>query len=139
MSKIEGIIKWIEMCPLVQEAENIDVNQLSNEVRSLGIYKQPSVTIKKLIDGGKLVTENYYILFKKSGQLKEERLSNEDYLDEVENWFEEQEMLENYPDIGFGVYEISMSNAFYMMERDETDAIYQLTLTISYERKAKYD
>lgn len=139
MSKLKGLIEWFEACPLVKDAGYIDVNQLGTEERSSSIYKQPSVTITELIDGSKLVSESYYLLFRRAGQLKEDRFDNEEYLDAIENWVEEQGFLENYPDIGFEVYKLSMSNATYMSQRDETDAIYQLTITISYERKAKYD
>lgn len=137
MSKIKGIIKWFETCPLVEEAGYMDVNQLSQEAEALGIYKQPAVTVEELMDGGKLITENYYLLFRRAAQLQEDRFDNEDYLDDVEDWFEQQLYQENYPDIGFRVHDMAMSNAFYMLERDSEDAVYQLTISIQYEREVK--
>ena len=137
MSKIKGIVEWFETCPLVEEAGYVDVNQLNPETEALGIYKQPAVTVEELMDGSKLITENYYLLFRRAAQLKEDRFDNEDYLDDVEDWFEEQLYQENYPDIGFRVHDIAMSNAFYMLERDSEDAVYQLTISIQYEREVK--
>ena len=137
MSKIKGIVEWFETCPLVEEAGYMDVNQLDPETKALGIYKQPAVTVEELMDGSKLITENYYILFRRAEQLKEDRFDNEDYLDEVEDWFEKQLYQENYPDIGFRVHDIAMSNAFYMLERDSEDAVYQLMISIQYEREVK--
>lgn len=137
MSKIKGIIKWFETCPLVEEAGYMDVNQLSQEAEALGIYKQPAVTVEELMDGGKLITENYYLLFRRAAQLQEDRFDNEDYLDDVEDWFEQQLYQENYPDIGFRMHDMAMSNAFYMLERDSEDAVYQLTISIQYEREVK--
>ena len=139
MSRIEGIINWFESCPLVSEAGYIDVNQLDAQTQALGLYKQPAMDVIELIDGSKIITENYYLLFRRAAQLKEDRFDNESYLEAVEDWFEQQQYAENYPDIGYPVSDIAMSNATYMLERDSTDATYQLTLTIEYERKVSND
>ena len=137
MSKIKGIIEWFETCPLVETAGYVDVNQLNPEAEALGMYKQPAVTVQELADGSKLITENYYLLFRRAAQLKEERFDNEDYLDAVEDWFEKQLYAENYPQIGFRVHDMAMSNALYMLERDSEEAVYQLTISIQYEREVK--
>ena len=89
-----------------------------------------------MIDGSEIVTENYYLLVKKAAQLKKERIGNDEFLEQVENWVLEQEFNENYPDIGYPVYAIESNNAFYMMSRDGNDAVYQLTIAIKYERSA---
>ena len=136
MSKIKGIVEWFEGCPLIENAGSIDVNQLPAELRALGIYKQPARTVEKLIDGSSIVTETYYLLFQQPAQLIDERLDTDEYLEQVENWVEDQEIAESYPKI---VYEISVAGTFYMMSRNETEAVYQLAISIKYERTRTND
>ena len=139
MSKIKGIVEWFEACPLIENAGSIDVNQLPAELQALGIYKQPTRTVTELIDGGSIVTETYYLLFQQPAQLIDERIDTDEYLEQVENWVEAQEMAEAYPQIGYEVYEISVADTFYMMSRDETEAVYQLAISIKYERTRTND
>lgn len=134
MSKAKGIIDWFKTCGLVENVETFDVNQLGNNLGA-GLYKQPSITKQTLADGSQIITENYYVLFRRSAQIPKERIDNEDFLEAVENWFYEQEVNESYPDIGYPVHEISATNAFYMLERDSHNAVYQLTLSVKYMRE----
>lgn len=134
MSKIKGLIKWFESCPLIEEVSEIDVCQLNPQDPAVALYKQPGVTVQRLIDGSEIRTENYYLLFLRPMKLKNERVSNEEYLENIEEWVWDQEMAENYPDIGHPIHNIEMSNAFYMMSRTEDEAEYQFTVSITYER-----
>ncbi len=135
MSKTQNIIDWFTECELVDNVIEFDVNQLAAKDDAAGLYKQPAVTREKLIDGSEIVTENYYLLFRRAAQLKADRVSNDDFLEQVEDWLIKQEFAENYPDIGYPVYEIGISNSFYMLERDTNEAIYQLSISIKYERR----
>lgn len=135
MSKTQSIIDWFAECGLVEDIIEFDVNQLAAKDDAAGLYKQPAVTREKLIDGSEIVTENYYLLFRRAAQLKADRISNDDFLEQVEDWLVDQEFAENYPDIGYPVYEVSISNSFYMLERDTNEAIYQLSISIKYERR----
>lgn len=129
-----GLLEWFKGCELIEALEFVDVNQLPPEIEALGLYKQPSRTTEKLIDGTTLITDVYYLLFKQPSQLKRERLENDEYLENVENWVESQEWEENYPDIGYQVHEITVTNTFYMMESEENENIYQLAISITYEK-----
>ena len=139
MGKARGIIDWFKTCPLVEDVEEFDINQLSAQEMMAGLYKQPAVTTEKLIDGTVIVTENYYVLFRRAAKVKADRYENDDFMEAVENWVYEQELAENYPDIGFDVFEIEATNAFYMLERDSDDAVYQLTISIKFMKEAKND
>jgi len=137
MGKTAKIIEWFSMCPYVMGVEDFDVNQLPPRSLVAGLFKQPAITKEKLIDGGEIVTENYYLLFRKAAQLKEDRINNDDFLEDVENWVFDKDFAEEYPDIGYSVFSIESTNAFYMLERDSEDAVYQLTLSIKYERNIR--
>ena len=134
MSKIKGLIDWFKTCPQIEDVTEIDVSQLAPEDPAAGLYKQPTVSTQQLIDGSEIRTETYYLLFLRPMQLQSERVDNEEYLENIENWIWEQEMAEKYPDIGYPVHEIEMSNAFYMLSRTEDNAAYQFTVSITYER-----
>lgn len=132
MSITKGIVEWFKTCPDVKDVAIFDVSQV--KAANAGIYKQPSVTIENLIDGGQIRTEHYYILFVKDAQIPKDRMDNEEVLQKVEEWIDAQEFEENYPDIGYPVYEIGATNSYYMVERGEVEATYQITIKIKYER-----
>lgn len=137
MAITTGLLSWFRCCEIIEEPEYIDVNQLPAEMQALGVYKQPSRTIDRLIDGTQIITDVYYLLFQRPAQMNDERISNEEYLEQVETWVENQEYAENYPDIGYPVFEIEVTNTFYMMNRTETEAVYQLAISVKYEKGLK--
>ena len=137
MSRTSGVVDWLKACPFLADLEAIDVNQLSPELEALGVYKQPTRTVTELIDGGAIVTEIFYLLFRQPAQLAQERMSSEEYLEKVESWIEEQTWADNLPEIGARVYSVETIDTFYMMDREENDAIYQLSMSVTYERKPK--
>lgn len=139
MSRTSGVVDWLSACPFLDKVEAIDVNQLSPELEALGIYKQPTRTVTELIDGSAIINEIYYLLFRQPAQLAQERLSNEEYLEKVEGWIEDQNWVENFPQIGSAVHDVEVVNTFYMMDRDDDEAVYQLSIAITYERMITND
>lgn len=137
MSRTSGVVDWLSACPFLDKIEAIDVNQLSPELEALGVYKQPTRTVTEMIDGGATINEIYYLLFRQPAQLAQERLSSEEYLEKVEGWIEDQNWVENFPQIGSAVHDVEVVNTFYMMDRDDDEAVYQLSIAITYERKPK--
>lgn len=137
MSRTSGVVDWLSACPFLDKIEAIDVNQLSPELEALGVYKQPTRTVTEMIDGGAIINEIYYLLFRQPAQLAQERLSSEEYLEKVEGWIEDQNWVENFPQIGSAVHDVEVVNTFYMMDRDDDEAVYQLSIAITYERKPK--
>ena len=137
MSRTSGVVDWLSACPFLDKIEAIDVNQLSPDLEALGVYKQPTRTVTELIDGGAIINEIYYLLFRQPAQLAQERLSSEEYLEKVEGWIEDQNWVENFPQIGSAVHDVEVVNTFYMMDRDDDEAVYQLSIAITYERKPK--
>lgn len=137
MSRTSGVVDWLSACPFLDKIEAIDVNQLSPDLKALGVYKQPTRTVTELIDGSAIINEIYYLLFRQPAQLAQERLSSEEYLEKVEGWIEDQNWVENFPQIGSAVHDVEVVNTFYMMDRDDDEAVYQLSIAITYERKPK--
>lgn len=137
MSRTSGVVDWLSTCPFLDKIEAIDVNQLSPELEALGVYKQPTRMVTEMIDGGAIINEIYYLLFRQPAQLAQERLSSEEYLEKVEGWIEDQNWVENFPQIRAAVHDVEVVNTFYMMDRGDDEAVYQLSIAITYERKPK--
>lgn len=129
----QNLLKWLKKCPYVDDVEQFDINML-NADESVGLFKQPTTDILEFVDGSKIVTDHYYFLFKKSAQLKAERFSNEEYLRNIEEWVNEQEENGKYPDIGYPVEEIALSNGYYMMNYENEEATYQVMLYLQYRK-----
>lgn len=134
MNISEKLIDWLRTCPYIGKINAFDVNQVQAKKDSVGLFKQPSVKVTEFIDGSKQITEYYYFLFKKAAQVKSERLANEEYLRKIEDWIDEQEFSGNYPDIGYPVDGIGMSNGYYVKSIEDKEAVYQLTLEIQYRK-----
>lgn len=139
MSRTSGVVDWLSTCPFLDKVEAIDVNQLSPELEALGVYKQPTRTVTELIDGSAIINEIYYLLFRQPAQLAQERLSSEEYLEKIEGWIEDQNWVENFPQIGSAVHDVEVVNTFYMMDRGDNEAVYQLSIAITYERTRAND
>ena len=139
MSRTNGVVGWLKTCPFLDGLEAIDINQLSPELQALGIYKQPTRTVTELIDGSAIITEIFYLLFQQPAQLAQERMSNEEYLEKIESWVEEQNWSDNLPDIGVPVHEVEVVNTFYMRDRSDDEAVYQLSISLTFERSPKHD
>lgn len=136
MSIIQGIKEWISECP------GITVKYIGTSgIDGAGVYKQATQTIEELIDGTKLVTANYYILFLQDAQLESEREDSEEMLEAVEDWIDEQEEAGYYPELPEGKhpFEVKVSNGYYMSSREEEKAIYQVTLQLRYRKDGTHD
>lgn len=139
MSRTSGVVDWLRACPLLVDCEAVDINELSPELAAMGVYKQPTRTVTEMIDGSAIVKEIYYLLFRQPAQLAQERLSTDEYLEKIEGWVEDQDRAENLPDIGSPVHEVEVVNTFYMMDRTDAEATYQLSISLTYERTPKHD
>ena len=150
MSRTSGVVDWLSACPFLDKIEAIDVNQLSPELEALGVYKQPTRTVTEMIDGGAIINEIYYLLFRQPAQLAQERLSSEEYLEKVTGVAFKTLLTDFYTAIAAGetsgaygfygdrvVHDVEVVNTFYMMDRDDDEAVYQLSIAITYERKPK--
>nr|DAY29778.1 MAG TPA: Minor capsid protein from bacteriophage [Caudoviricetes sp.] len=129
----EKIKTWLKSCNLVT-VEDVDTDRLEAQVESLGIYKQAQRDVTEFIDGSKIVGEYYYFLARRSAQLEAERISSHEFLTLVEDWVEEQDRLGNRPKIE-GIEEVFIANGFYMIDAETDEAVYQISIGITYQKK----
>ena len=129
----EKIKTWLKRCDLVV-VEDVDTDRLEAQVESIGIYKQAQRDVTDFVDGSKVVSEYYYFLTRRNAQLEAERINSQAFLTMVEDWVEEQDRLGNRPSIK-GIEEVFIANGFYMIDSETDEAVYQISIGITYHKK----
>ena len=121
-------------CPGLALCDDFDTDRLRAEAESLGIYKQPTNETVDYIDGSTLCTDYFYIVARQEAQEERDRVSNQEFLEQFEQWIAEQNYKSNYPQ-GHNIEEISVANSFYMQETDGEQAIYQISVGVTYRKE----
>ncbi|MDD7511053.1 MAG: hypothetical protein PUK21_01525 [Peptostreptococcaceae bacterium] len=134
MTLSESIKAWIKSYPAIKLYNDFDTDRLRGEAESLGLYKQPTNTETEFIDGSKLRTDYFYLVIRQEAQEERDRVSNQKFLEQFERWIEERNFNEDYPR-GYNVEEIKIANSFYMQETDGEQAVYQISLGVTYRKE----
>nr|DAQ90309.1 MAG TPA: Minor capsid protein from bacteriophage [Caudoviricetes sp.] len=121
-------------CPGLALCDDFDTDRLRAETESLGIYKQPTNETVDYIDGSTLCTDYFYIVARQEAQEERDRVSNQEFLEQFEQWIAEQNYKSNYPQ-GHNIEEISVANSFYMQETDGEQAVYQISVGVTYRKE----
>lgn len=121
-------------CPGLALCDDFDTDKLRAEAESLGIYKQPTNETVDYIDGSTLCTDYFYIVARQEAQEERDRVSNQEFLEQFEQWIAEQNYKSNYPQ-GYNIEEISVANSFYMQETDGEQAVYQISVGVTYRKE----
>lgn len=121
-------------CPGLAVCDDFDTDRLRAEAESLGIYKQPTNETVDYIDGSTLCTDYFYIVARQEAQEERDRVSNQEFLEQFEQWIAEQNYKSNYPQ-GHNIEEISVANSFYMQETDGEQAVYQISVGVTYRKE----
>ena len=121
-------------CPGLALCDDFDTDRLRAEAESLGIYKQPTNETVDYIDGSTLCTDYFYIVARQEAQEERDRVSNQEFLEQFEQWIAEQNYKSNYPQ-GHNIEEISVANSFYMQETDGEQAVYQISVGVTYRKE----
>lgn len=121
-------------CPGLALCDDFDTDRLRAEAESLGIYKQPTNETVDYIDGSTLCTDFFYIVARQEAQEERDRVSNQEFLEQFEQWIAEQNYKSNYPQ-GYNIEEISVANSFYMQETDGEQAVYQISVGVTYRKE----
>lgn len=134
MTLSESIKIWTKECPGLALCDDFDTDRLRAEAESLGIYKQPTNETVDYIDGSTLCTDYFYIVARQEAQEERDRVSNQEFLEQFEQWIAEQNYKSNYPQ-GHNIEEISVANSFYMQETDGEQAVYQISVGVTYRKE----
>lgn len=131
----ECLKKWLG------EYKNADIEELSTdfiegESGSFSIYKVPNNIKIPYNDGSSLNTEYYQFFARQPTQIDKERIDNQQFMSDLEDWVEERNLNEEYPDLsGMGrliCTEISVTDSAAITSQENDNAIYQITIAIQY-------
>ena len=124
--------------------ENADIDEMATdfiegEKGSFAIYKTPNNTVIPYNDGSSLVTEHYQFFARQPAQIDKERIGNQQFMSELENWVEEKDSNEEYPDLSavgnLICVGISIENSAAITSQEEDNAIYQISIAIQYSKE----
>lgn len=115
---------------------DIDTDIIEAKNGSRAIFKSPNKTVIKYNDGSSLNTEYYQFFVKQSTLLEEERVDNQQFMADIENWIEDKEFSEDYPDLSkvgkLTCTEISINNSSTITYENDDKAVYHITIAIEY-------
>lgn len=135
MTISESLKKWLNNYSKV-EFKTIKTDVIAAEDGSKAIFKSPNKTVKDYVDGSSLITEYYQFYAKRSAMLDEERIDNQQFMADLENWIEDKYLNEDYPDLSeigkLKCTEISVSNSSTITYEEDDTAVYQVTIAIEY-------
>lgn len=130
----ECLKEWLNTYPKVDFGD-IDTDIIKGE-DGYSIFKSPNKTIINYNDGSSLNTEYYQFFAKQSAMLDEERISNQQLMTDFENWIDDKNFNEKYPDLSktgkLKCTEISINNSSTITYEKDDTAVYQITIAIEY-------
>lgn len=133
VTKSEKIKTWLSGCKIIR-IEDIDTDRLEEGADRIGVYKQAQRDVTEFVDGSKIVSEYYYFLIRKDAQFERYRKWSNNFMAVLEDWIEEQDRIGNLPDVE-GIESVFIANGYYMIDIENDDAVYQISIGITYHKK----
>ena len=131
--KMELIKKFIETCDLLKGGK-VNVDYIKDKAYSYSIDETPSTTIlQKFADGGSRRQINFDFSIQAPFSALE-NIKNSKFCDDFMQWIEEQNRLNNFPEID-GVEKLSC-NRGTILQTTETTAIYVIPMQLIYIEEA---
>ena len=100
------------------------------------LFKSPNKNTTNFNDGSQQITEYYQFFARKSSQMDEQRVENQQIIADLEEFINAKDALEDYPDLSkvgnLTCTEICVTNSGTITSQTESDAIYQITISIQY-------
>lgn len=133
VTKSEKIKTWLSGCSFLR-VWDIDTDRVEEGAEHIGVYKQAQRDVTEFVDGSKVVNEYYYFLLREDAQLEHDRKLSNNLMAVLEDWIEEQDRIGNLPDVE-GIESVFIANGYYMIDIENDDAVYQISIGITYHKK----
>jgi len=133
MTVSESIKEWLSGYDGADISE-IATDFIEGDNGSFSIFKSPNTIEVEYIDGSKLVSEYYQFFARQSTIEENERIDNQQFLCDLEDWVSENDFEERYPTLpkGMTCTEVAVSNSETIISQEDDSAIYQITIMIQY-------
>lgn len=138
MTVSESIISWLQEFDSAEHdgINRIDTEQQSSKVDSYSIVRAPVQNVKSYLSGKKVYTDHYTFQARLSSQTDPDRIDNNEFGEELENWVKEQNFNGNFPKIADAtVQSVSVQTPFYVGKTGDNSNVYQMTIAIKYEKE----
>jgi len=131
----ESIIQWLYTFGNIDLDVKIDTDQLESDTDAMALYKEPTKTTTTDVVGNRDIIERYYLLARQPTQTDGLRLKNQAWMESLEEWVYQQNIINNLPtlDADKTAENIEIAISSYVMEQNEEDSIYQISVAIEYE------
>lgn len=133
MTVSQSIIDWLKK--FEEKSVNTDIQPA--KVNSYSLVKEPIINKKTFISGRVRATEHYTFMARLDSQMDSTRVENNAWGEELEEWVREKCKKKELPVIdGATVQSVEVTTPFYLgKSTDANESIYQLTLSITYEKE----
>lgn len=130
----EAVISWLGGYPGIGNLETVNTDQVDPEATSLGLLKAPGTRYQSFVDGSRDVISYYIFRARRPSQENDFRVESQEFLEDLERWVWQQNMLRNLPVLSTGAcYAVQIDQASYLLEVTDTgDSVYQLGIEVSY-------
>lgn len=137
MTVSRAIIQWLFQNDTIEIDEKINTDLLDAKATAYALSKTPSNIIEQFNDGSERRTEYYTFLTKRNSQLDNERISNDQFLENLQEWVWENNLNGNIPQLDNKRFcdNIAISSSYYLFEVETEESIYSLTLEIIYRKE----
>lgn len=131
------ISKYISNLLKENKGIEVDTEHVSEGSDQYGLFKSPGRNTRELIDGSYEITEHYQFLARQSANSLEERKEADEWLEELAYWADDFTAYCEFPSIDGNrrVTGLSITGSPYPMESDNRNILYQMSLSITYERE----
>jgi len=130
-SVAESLVTWLLTYSGISA---VTTDQVGEEATSLGVIKAPGRNVQEFVNGSKEVTAYFLFRARKSAQMDDMRVDNQEWLEAFETWVRQQSLARTVPTLTGGriCQSVSVSESAYLLESTDADIIYQIGLEIVY-------
>lgn len=130
----QALSGWLSDFEGFQIDEDIRTDQLDAQAAAYGLYKTPQATVVNYVDGTRDVTAYYRFLARQRTRQERSRQESQALLERFEQWVRKRGRDGELPWLGPGrtCQGVSVASPFSMEYREDSEAVYQLTLAVNY-------
>lgn len=133
---VEAIRNYLLNCPVLKVFSMLGVDYLEADAENYSIETLPSDYVhRKYVDGGSLKRYDFAICSRSFyGPDHAVNIENLDFFERLRNWFSEQELLKNLPDLpdGRSPVRFEVLSQGYLLDANEETAKYQIQCRLIY-------
>lgn len=137
MTVSQAIKQWLYKNSAIEIDERINTEKLDAQAIAYSLSKTPQTVVKKFVNGSELRTEYYMFFARQSTQLETERISNDEFLENLEEWVWNKNKEHDLPIIDEKRHctRVGIASSFYLYQTEEEEGVYTFTIEIEYRKE----